>query len=149
MVGLDYSMVVSFELALIIVCYLAMHGDPLTDFLLAYWCGYLTDLDRPLAYGFYTVIYLFIFLTIRWISDKFRIQTMGPTLTLIIGVSLFEQCVSFLYYWLTPWTHISLNIFMGMILSKIILNAFTTLLIFPLFQIIDAIFTDKKSILPF
>jgi hypothetical protein len=74
---------------------------------------------------------------------------MFPALILLLGVSIFEQLTSFTYYWLTPWTHVSLTSFLGVIGAKIFLNGLTTLLIFPLFQFIDAFFTDKKSVLPF
>ncbi len=149
MIGSDTSLIVSFELALVMVIYLGIHGEQLPGLLLAYWCGYLTDLDRPLAYGFYTVLYLFVFLLTRFIADKFRIQTMLPTLILLLGASIFEQLVSFTYYWLTPWTHVSFSSFIGVIGAKIFLNGLTTLLIFPLFQFIDAFFSERKSVLPF
>jgi hypothetical protein len=86
---------------------------------------------------------------VQWISDKFRIQTLFPALILLLGASIFEQLISFAYYRLTPWTHVSLTSFMGVIGAKIFLNGLTTLLIFPLFQFIDTLFTDKKSVLPF
>jgi hypothetical protein len=58
--GANYSLVISFELALVMVIYQGIHGAFLSGFILAYWCGTLTDLDRPLAYGFYTLLYMFI-----------------------------------------------------------------------------------------